>query len=288
MTLRGNSAEGTLGARWEVQIRSCKTGMRWPNGGVGQRKSGFAVAWVLGLAVCLIHGPRAQAQDAQGYWERTNTVGIFAAYSNDSSHMLLGNAEKRKLLELGAVYNRRILIGHTVNWQYSGEILPVALESDPNGMTVDYQTSPTVTTTVAPFHDPPVSCTPRRFDYSYQNNAGVTYSGSDLIYCHGRRWTMGEAMSPVGFQWNFRPQQRLQPFAVGHGGYMFSTQPIPVVYAGTFNFTFDLGAGVEWFRTASRSFRLEYRYHHISNHGTASGNPGIDNGVLQLTYAFGR
>jgi hypothetical protein len=37
-----------------------------------------------------------------------------------------------------------------------------------------------------------------------------------------------------------------------------------------------------------RSIQAEYRYHHISNHDTANANPGIDNGVFKLSYAFGR
>ena len=75
---------------------------------------------------------------------------------------------------------------------------------------------------------------------------------------------------------------------VGHGGYIYSTQAIPVDCAGSFNFTFDLGAGLEFYRSNSRSILADYRYHHISNHGTANPNPGIDNGVFQVTYAFGR
>jgi opacity protein-like surface antigen len=69
---------------------------------------------------------------------------------------------------------------------------------------------------------------------------------------------------------------------------MYSTRPIPVPFAGSFNFTFDIGAGLELYRSKSRSVRAEYRFHHISNHDTANYNPGIDNGVLQITYAFGR
>ena len=99
---------------------------------------------------------------------------------------------------------------------------------------------------------------------------------------------MGEAFSPLGFQWNFRPRHRLQPVVIGHGGYIYSTHAIPIDYAGSFNFTFDLGAGVEFYRLNSQSIRVDYRYHHISNHETANTNPGIDNGVLQVTYAFGR
>jgi hypothetical protein len=69
---------------------------------------------------------------------------------------------------------------------------------------------------------------------------------------------------------------------------MDSTQPIPTSGAGSFNFTFDVGAGFELFQSKGRSIRAEYRLHHISNHGTAQENPGIDNGAFQLTYSFGR
>jgi opacity protein-like surface antigen len=69
---------------------------------------------------------------------------------------------------------------------------------------------------------------------------------------------------------------------------MYSTQPIPLAQAGSFNFTFDLGAGVEIYRSTTRSIRAEYRFHHISNHNTAMENPGIDSGLFQVSYAFGR
>ena len=53
-------------------------------------------------------------------------------------------------------------------------------------------------------------------------------------------------------------------------------------------FTIEVGAGFEFYRSAKKSFRVEYRYHHISNDYTADQNPGIDNGLFQVTYAFGR
>ena len=99
---------------------------------------------------------------------------------------------------------------------------------------------------------------------------------------------MGEGISPVGFQWNFRPHNKLQPFFIGHGGCMHSTRPIPIPQADSFNFTFDLGTGFELYRSQTRSVRAEYRYHHISNHNMANMNPGIDNGLFQVTYSFGR
>lgn len=239
-------------------------------------------------AVFALGGSCAAAQDARGFYERANTFGVFAAYSNDSSHMLLGDAERRKLLEFGGVYNRRLHTGPRVVWEYSLEVLPVALESDPLTEEVVHQTAPQALTYTLKNLEPIVVCAPFQENYKEIDPDGTVYSGTDLYFCHGRRWTVGQAMSPVGFQWNFRPRRQLQPFLIGHGGYLYSTKPVPTRDSGAFNFTFDFGFGLEWFETASRSVRLDYRYHHISNHGTAFENPGIDNGMFQLTYAFGR
>jgi hypothetical protein len=79
-----------------------------------------------------------------------------------------------------------------------------------------------------------------------------------------------------------------QPVVLGHGGDMYSTQPIPTTDASSFNFTFDFEVGLELYRMKTRSVRLDYRYHHISDHFTRTVNPGIDNGPRGGTYSFGR
>lgn len=227
----------------------------------------------------------AQGLSESPLYAQRNTLGIFGAYSPNSSRILLGNAENRELVNIGVAYNRRPLLNHLVNWQYSGEIAPVALESDPRTRIVNNQTAPTNDSYVADLPSSMVVCSPVVVPYTVTFN-GVTYSGTETYSCSGRQWTMGEAMSPVGMQWNFLPLRKTQPFVNGHGGYMYSTQPIPITNAGSFNFTFDIGAGFEIFRSKTRSIRAEYRYHHISNHGTAYMNPGIDNGLMQVTYCF--
>lgn len=217
---------------------------------------------------------------------RRNTLGIIGAYSWNSSHMLLGDAERRKLVNFGVSYSRRLLLTRAVDWQYDGEVLPVTLEGDPLTLYVDNQTSPTVTTTTA-IGTPAVLCSPTIFDYKFTDPGDITYAGTETISCHGRQWTVGEAMSPVGMRLNLLPHRRLQPFFDGHGGYLYTTRPIPVPFAGSFNFTFDFGAGLEIYHKETQSIRVEYRFHHISNKDTASQNPGIDNGLLQFTYGFG-
>ena len=230
--------------------------------------------------------PAQVKPEAKGYFARVNSFGFFAAFSNDSSHIILGNVENRKLLSFGVYYGRRIWLNHVVNWQYNGELAPVALESDPVQVTTTTftYTNPPATLTTVSSEPTPSACHPSSGSGSIPDG-GPTYTYTSTC---SRRWTMGAAISPVGFQWNFLPRRKLQPYVIGHGGYMFSTQPIPISTAGSFNFTFDLGAGVEFFRARSQSIRVEYRYHHISNNDTAFDNPGIDSGLLQVTYSLGR
>lgn len=244
---------------------------------------------ILFLLACLASTCSARAQTApeSEAFARVNSIGVFSAYSNDSSHILLGTAERRKLLELGGSYNRRLHLGRRVDWQYSAELLPAALESDPLSETVVRQTLPAPAEETL-YGDPLVVCSLQNYSYKFTDPKGVVHSGIETSFCRHRQWTVGEAMSPVGFQWNFRPRSKLQPLLDWHGGFMYSTRPIPIDFAGSFNFTVDAGAGIELYRTRTQSFRVEYRYHHISNAGTATYNPGIDSGLLQLTYAFGR
>ncbi len=230
-----------------------------------------------------------QTETESPYYSRANTLGIFGAYSADSSHMLLGDAEHRMLLNIGVSYNRRLHVDKIVNWQYSGEILPVALESDPLTRQVNVATSPAPGTyiTTGPEVAPMVTCSPVRKQLTTSPRRGSLFP---------QAWLPSPAPAAAGlsekpslqseWQWNFFPRHKTQAFFEGHGGYMYSTQQIPVAQAGSFNFTLDLGAGFEVYRSKNRSIRAEYRYHHISNHGTAEFNPGIDNGLFQVTYCF--
>jgi len=260
-------------------------------GGARQRADWFrlcSVVVVLALAglTSVAQPPAPAAGDsAAKIYARKNTFGIIGAYSWDSNHILLGEAERRMLVNIGVAYSRRLLLNRFVNWQYDGELLPVSLESDPLTYYVNQETSPVKGTYSGTLPDSPVTCAPLSAAYSYTID-NVTYSGTETFGCSGRQWTIGEAMSPAGMQWNFLPTRKVQPIVVGHGGYLYTTRPIPVGGAGNFNFTFDIGAGIEIFRSKGRSIRAEYRYHHISNHETAALNPGIDNGLLQVTYCF--
>lgn len=245
--------------------------------------------FVFVVFIAAVGGGAGEAQnlDPNAYYARANTLGILDAYSWDSSHMLLGAAARRKLLNAGISYSRRLLMNSIVNWQYDGEVLPVALEGDPTTTQVVQYSGPNGATASYNVGAVMVTCTPVTMSFTTSAGTGgtpVNYTATD--YCSGRQWTSGEGISPVGMQWNFVPRHKIQPLLEGHGGYMYSTRAVPIMSAGSFNFTFDFGAGLEIFRSELKSIRVEYRYHHISNHYTASTNPGVDNGMLQLTYCF--
>ncbi len=244
----------------------------------------FATTTLTLVGVCSVRVCSAQTEDK--LYARTNSFGVLTAYSNDSSHISLGFSENRKLLDIGLSYSRRLYLNHVMNFQYDGEILPVALDSDPVQVTATTVTFPippeTFTSTVVA---PTIyACHPGSGTGTF-GPGGPTYT---FVSTCTRRWVIGEGISPIGFQWNFLPRRRLQPIAEGHIGYMYSTETIPVSAAGSFNYTFDVGAGFELYRSHRQSWRAEYRYHHISNYDTANANPGIDNGVVQLSWLFGR
>lgn len=250
--------------------------------------AGFICVFMLALFTVAIPGMgRAQTAPENPYYSRKNTFGLLAEYSNDSSHMLLGVAENRRLLNFGASYSRRLFQNRIVNWQYNAEVLPVALESDPVLHEVTTYVLPTPEPPVSSEYEPIAACHSASGTVTFPASNGTVYSFNYADTCT-RRWTVGEGMSPIGLQWNFRPRHKLQPFVIGHGGYMYSTKPIPVDGAGSFNFTFDFGAGVELYRTRTRSVRIDYRYHHISDHYTSPVNPGIDSGLFTVQYSFGR
>lgn len=239
------------------------------------------------ISACAALGAQTMST-AEAAYTRKNTFGFFAAYSNDSSHIILGTADRRKLLEIGFSYNFRLFQDRLVNVQYSGEVLPLIYESDPLSVVTDYQTEPTTATVVYP-EAQSQSCATISVPYSYIDpNTGLMDSGTLVSQCVGREWTRGEGIAPVGFQWNFFPRHKTQFYLDGHGGVMSSSRPIPASTAGSFNFLFDFGGGVEYYSTHSRSWRAEMRVHHISNDYTASFNPGIDNVLFQLTFAFGK
>jgi hypothetical protein len=242
---------------------------------------------VASFVVLLILGFTATAQipDSANFG-RKNTYSIFIEYSNDSSHIFLGTASNRKFASLGVQYERRLLSNRALTWIYAAEFRPLILESDPTEAVTLTIVSPPPTSVFAGGPEVAFQCSAGLYNFSSTVD-GTLFAETELIKC-GRRWTYAQGFSPAGTRINLLPHRKLQPTASLFVGEILSAKKIPLDTAGSFNFTLEFGAGLEFYQSQSRSIRLEYQIQHFSNANTAQENPGVDNGLFKLTYNFGR
>ena len=171
--------------------------------------------------------------------------------------------------------------------QYLGNLRPIMLESDPITDDVNNWISPSPGGTYKSDAPQVAACRPYTDTVTFVSQ-GVTYVDDFTQTCPSRRWTYGAGIAPLGFKINLLHGRRVQPVITGLEGLMFSTQSIPTAGASSWNFTSEIGAGVEIYRSSYRSMRVEWCYHHISNANVAEQDPGVDSGMFQVTYSFGR
>lgn len=248
--------------------------------------------WLRNVVFCLLMGMSAatvmHAQDVAAFSNRKVFSG-FVEYSNDSSHMLLGYADGRKITAIGAGFERRSFLKSNVSGSWLAEVRPYMTVTDPTmtGFLLKFPQQPAYSGTIlfaSPVPvDTPVKNNSMNVILITQNQA---YAGT-ATYIGGTRSTYVSGFSPLGYKLRLMPHHRVQPFVTGLGGFAFSPRDIPVFNSSSVNMTFEFGAGVEIYRTHTRSCQFEYRYHHLSNTG-GSTNPGIDSGVFKVSYSFGR
>lgn len=229
----------------------------------------------------------AAAQPPEQAYSRLNTFSAFTEYSNDSSHIILGTTPNRKIGALGFQYQRRLVHRRPLDLYFETEIRPAMLESDPVqiGTQIDLAPTPGIVSqgqeavggVCRSFNGPVNTITIGTTTYKFYEQ-----------YTCGRRTVIEQGFAPAGVRINLLPRHRLQLTFSSNAGYMFSTQEVPVSGAGSFNYTFDFGGGLEYYLSRSRSVRLEYQVQHYSNKQTADANPGVDSGFIKLTFGFGR
>jgi lipid A 3-O-deacylase PagL len=235
--------------------------------------------WFLfvGLSYAQSSGSADEVGKPQSIYAPRNSWGIFGESSPNSSHIFLGIAQQRRLLLFGGEYAHRFHTGDTVVMDFLVQARPVILESDPALLGFRNISTGKVEFPITPLRV-------QLIDHTHF----VIGPGDIVVPFYTRQWTYAGGLNPFGIKMNFRPRHRLQPVVTGAGGFVISRRDIPVDHAAAFNFSFELGAGLEWFFQPKRSFRLDYHVHHISNAETGTLNPGIDSGLFQLTYSFGK
>ena len=231
-----------------------------------------------------LYSPRRSSLSRR--YSRLNTFSAFTEYSNDSTHIILGTARNRKIGALGFQYQRRLVHRRPLDFYFEAEVRPAMLESDPVEVDTLINLTPVAGSSTGA-QEAVVSCHLSKGPIDTITYAGTTYTFYQQESC-ARRTVIEQGFAPAGIRINLAPRRRLQLTFSSNAGYMFSTQEVPVPEAGSFNYTFDFGGGLEYFLSHTRSVRLEYQVQHFSNKETAYENPGVDSGFIKLTFGFGR
>ncbi len=252
----------------------------------------FACGVLLCIAVSSTATMFAQDVPQSVDFSRENTFTLFAEYSPTSSHILLGSARQRILADVGGAYTRRVVRFWGTDLGYHVEFRPVLFESDPIETLSNYSIDGAPISFIPPSSSAVTGvCQPGNIQLTFPGYpSGAPPTVEAYTVACGRQWTFGQEFSPIGFKYSLRTHYPIQPFVIGTLGYMYTSRPVPVADAESFNFVFDLGAGLELFRFEehTRSISIEARYHHFSNNNTAPENPGTDSLVYKLSYSFGR
>lgn len=224
----------------------------------------------------LFQGGGASAQ-AQSDYTRGNSWTVFGEYAPNSSHIFWGVSRKRVRLEFGSEYGRRLVRGHGLEFDCFFQARPVGLEKDPT--LVGFRNVGTGQILRFP--------QPTRVVIVDTSTFSVPNIGQ-FVPVYGSEWTYGFGIDPIGLKLNFHARSRLQPFADATGGLIVTSRDIPIDNASSFNYEFGFGGGLDYFLSARRSLRFGYAFRHISNNGISAVNPGIDAGVIEIGYSFGR
>jgi hypothetical protein len=239
---------------------------------------------LLALVLCSSFA-RSQSPNENPY-SFLNSVSIAAGYSDNSTHIVLGRADNRLLAELDATYSRRIRHTRSFDWYYDLELRPLTFLQDPvstTTVTIQFTGQPPI----GPFttHTGPIES---RCQSATVTNPGGVFPGQTVTETQtcGTRWTYAGGLSPLGQRLNFAPTHRLQPYAFFNAGFLVSPRDVPVFNSSNFNFTFDFGAGFQFFQSHRRAWSLDYSIHHLSNAYIGYQNPGVDSQIVRLTYSF--
>jgi hypothetical protein len=182
--------------------------------------------------------PAAGAQSTtEGIQKRWNEFGIWGGISFNSP-TLIGQTPNARFGNIGLRYGRVLAASKTVAFEWTIDVVPVAILSN--------------------------------------NRFTAVPSGSGFVFTQTRKSVYAWGLAPIGLKFNFRRNRRMQPFAQTTGGFLYFNEQAPIAGAARFNFTFDFSGGIQIVNTNRRAFTIGYKYQHISNAYRATFNPGVD------------
>lgn len=87
--------------------------------------------------------------------------------------------------------------------------------------------------------------------------------------------------------WKFTGFDRLAPYVFAGGGLLYVDLGLPTM-GSRLNFSYQGGIGLQYFISQDIALISEYRYHHISNAGTASPNEPLNSSKVLIGVSFFR
>ena len=94
----------------------------------------------------------------------------------------------------------------------------------------------------------------------------------------------GFGVAPLGFQLELFRRSPVYLALGGGGGLLFFDRDVPHLDTRKMNFTATLNAGLRVVISEVWELTLGYKYHHLSNAGTGTFNPGLDSSMLYLGW----
>lgn len=99
----------------------------------------------------------------------------------------------------------------------------------------------------------------------------------------GRSMTGGYLLG----SWKFTGGERLVPYVFAGGGVLYVDLGLPTM-GSRLDFSYQGGSGVQYFLGKELALTAEYRYHHVSNAGTAEPNEPLNSSKFLLGIAWFR
>jgi lipid A 3-O-deacylase PagL len=187
--------------------------------------------------------PSAETEGIQKGW---NEFGIWGGVSFHSP-TLIGKTPDARFGNIGLRYGRVLAASKTVAFEWTIDVIPVAVLSNP------------------------------RFS--------IVPSGSGFIVTSSRKSVYAWGAAPIGLKLNFRRDKRVQPFGQATGGFLYFNEDVPVAGAKRFNFTYDFSGGIQIVNGNRRAITIGYKYQHISNGYRSNINPGVDAQMIFLGFS---
>jgi lipid A 3-O-deacylase PagL len=96
------------------------------------------------------------------------------------------------------------------------------------------------------------------------------------------RMVYGVGLAPIGFAVRLFRGRAVQVQVEASGGALWFTRPVPDSAGTKFNFTAQVGAGLQFRVVRHAAMVVRYHLHHTSNAGTGTWNPGLNSFVASV------